>query len=371
MLALPVRRFFALFLLAAAFAFVSATVQADDSVYQVNGVGVDITAGNETEAKAKGIARAKRLAFDRLLERLTLSETRASIPAIDYNSLEQMIYGVSIASEKMSRGQGRYLARINVSFLPDAVRQWLQANSISYAETKSKKLVILPVLQEQGQNRLWTDGNTWLRAWGHMVLETGLLPVVLPLGDLSDIATISAAQALEGDEERMKAIAAKYGADGVLLTIAKPRSDGAGELAGLTATSRVYAAGWSGSSYSHTVDRQEGQEPIAVMSNAAARVLHSVEDDWKHRNLIDYSGDRQKMVVTAPLQSLNDWVNLRGVLDRLALVDTYVVETLSTTKAIIALDYLGSTEQLQTALAQADLTLRYDDIDQRWVLSRR
>lgn len=346
------------------------TARAEDSVYQVNGVGVDITAGNEAEAKAKGIACAKQLAFDRLLARVTLQEARAGIPSIDSKSLEPMIYGVSIASEKMSRGQGHYLARINVSFLPDAVRKWLQTNQVSYAETKSKKLVILPVLQEGAANRLWDDGNSWLNAWGQLALDGGLVPVVLPLGDLSDIATISASQALEGDQARLDAIAQKYGADGVLLTVAQPRLNDAGEIAQLTVSSRVYAAGWSQNAYNQSAKAQEGQDAQALMGYSVQRVLASIEDDWKRRNLIDYSGDRNKMVVTVPLQSLNDWVTLRNALDRLAVVDHYVLENLSTTQAVVALDYLGTTDQLQTALAQADMNLHYDTVEQRWTLAR-
>lgn len=346
-------------------------VRADDSVYQVNGVGVDVTAGNEVEAKSLGLARAKQQAFQDLIERLTLSEARASIPSIDNAALEQMIYGVSIPSEKMSRGQGRYLARVNVSFLPDAVRDWLQSNHIAYVETRSKKLVILPVMRDGTVDRLWQDGNVWLRAWGQLVLETGLVPVTLPLGDLSDIATVSAPQALAGDPERMQAIAQKYGADGVLLTVAQADMTAQGQLQNLSVTSRVIADGWPDAAYNHSAQGAADQDPMATMGRTAKQVLTAVEQDWKRRNLIDYSAGHQMMVVTAPLQSLNDWVHLRQALDRLAVVDRYVVETLSTTEAVVALDYVGTTEQLQTGLAQADMTLRYDDLEQRWLLSRQ
>ena len=82
-------------------------------------------------------------------------------------------------------------------------------------------VVVLP-LYETGQGaRLWPDDNPWWQAWAEHMDPEQLLRLVLPLGDLEDMATVSVAQAQAGDPVALANLAARYGAEDTLVVTAR------------------------------------------------------------------------------------------------------------------------------------------------------
>ena len=93
------------------------------------------------------------------------------------------------------------------------------------AETVSKLVMVLPVFQSAGALILWDDPNPWRDAWASRPKKQGLVPTLLPLGDLADMASIGAEQAMDGDRQRLNAIAGRYGASDTLVVFGVLRVD--------------------------------------------------------------------------------------------------------------------------------------------------
>ncbi len=200
---------------------------ATPDVYEVAGVAVDVTAETAAKARDTAIAEGHAKAFRQLLARLTLKADRGRLPELTVNGIAAYVTDFSVANEKTSAT--RYLAHLTFRFKRDGIRRLLTDYRLPFAETPSKPVLVLPVFEEAGAVLLWDTPNPWRTAWEETPAPEGLVPLALPLGDLSDIAAIGAEQAVRGDTQRLAAIASRYGAGDSLVThamkMAEPRAN--------------------------------------------------------------------------------------------------------------------------------------------------
>ena len=105
-------------------------------------------------------------------------------------------------------------------FSSDEVRRLLRVSGVPYAETVSKPVLIVAVQRDAGGVLLWEDENRWRQAWEERAPHAGLVPFLLPLGDVIDLATIDAERALAGDAKALAALAALYGTSEVVVAVA-------------------------------------------------------------------------------------------------------------------------------------------------------
>jgi hypothetical protein len=197
--------------------------------FTVSGVAVDKTAQSAAAARADAIAEGQRLALQRLVKRLAAKQAADRISVTAARAAE-LVRDFDIAEEKSSGV--RYIAKLNVRFKPDAVRAMLRAEGAAFAETASRPLVVVPVYEGGGAPVLWDDANPWREAWNAKLPRDGLVPMALPAGDPSDMSTIKAEQARDGDSVKLRALAAKYNAGGTLVAVAKVDPSGEVQVTG-------------------------------------------------------------------------------------------------------------------------------------------
>ena len=331
----------------------AARAQASD-VFAVMGVDVDVTAETAAAAREEALVDGERRAFRRLLERLTLLADRDRLPEFSRDEITAYVKDFSIAEEKASAV--RYLATLNFRFKAEDVRRLLIDLALPFAETASKPLLVLPVYQAAGALLLWDDPNPWRDAWAARPTVDGLVPLVLPLGDLSDIAAIGAEQAVKGDSQRLTAIAAKYRAGDTLVAHGILRLDTRRGLPDL----EVYLTRYGTALQEHTVVRTfatAGDESLDELLRRAAAVLaQQVEDNWKRDNLLQF-GQPAVLAVTVRIGSLGDWLVVRKRLAGVAVIRRADLALLSPAEVRVNLHFIGDRDQLALALEQSDLRL--------------
>ena len=345
-----------------------------DSVFAVANVPVDAEAASSAEARELAIAAGQRAALEILLRRLTVEGT--ALPAPPPDALAATIAGFSIDRELVS--DTRYRASLTVDFDPPAVRDLLRESGIAYAETVSKPVLVVAVQRGPGGVLLWDEGNRWRRVWEERPPHGGLVPLLLPLGDVIDLGTIDAARALAAEAEALAALAGLYGtAEAVVAVaglsgtaaVAKPSApaapaapdpdgaDGEASASGraLTLSLRRIAAG-DRRVVERTLIGREGESERALLERGATRIVAMLEDDWKATNLIRYD-EQRALRVRAPIAGLAEWVSIQRRLAGLATVAAVEIEQLSRGEGRLMLRYHGTADQLRLALDQADLVL--------------
>ncbi len=322
------------------------------------GVQVDISAGSAAEARDRALAQGQLLAFNKMLRSLTASEDHGRLPAVDPVTVSNMAVGFEVQSEKTSNV--RYVATLTYRFDPESVRNLLQNYGIPFAESRGRPMVVVPVLQAGGDARLWDEENPWRDAWSAQAKASGLVPLVLPIGDLVDISKVNASQALGGDSDALGALAERYQTTDALVVVAT-RDEASGKveasairygLDGRAPVARTAAAASSG-------------EPFAV---AAAAIGAQLERDWKRQNLIR-ADIRGRLNVLVPVRNLTEWMLVRRRLDAIGSIRKMTLARLQRGQAQVDLDFVGTIDQLRRAFAQHDLDLR--ESPPSWVLSFR
>lgn len=334
------------------------------SVYEVTNVPVDVTAETAAAARDKARDEGHVTAFRRLLERLTLRADHGRLPDLTPGGIAAYVQDFSVSDEKTSAT--RYLAKLDFRFKQTEVRRLLTDFGLRFAETLSKPLLVLPVYREAGALLLWDTPNPWRDAWDTLPAATGLVPMILPLGDLTDIAAIGAEQAARGDLPRLSAVATRYGTDDSLVVLATHANDPQTGRAVLEVTISRYGTPGAEQTLLRTFAAVQDETPEVLFRRAAAEIMIEVEDGWKRDNLLHFE-DSAVIAVSIPIRQLSDWLSVRQRLSEVAFIRNTDLVLLSRSEVRVNLHFIGSEEQLILALDQADLQLTREP-DGEWTL---
>ena len=333
----------------------SARAQTID-VFEVKGIAVDVTDETAAAARDKALVLGEGLAFRHLLERLTLRADHEHFPDLPSREIAAYVRDFSIELEK--RSAVRYLASLIYRFKPAEIRRLLTDYGLWFAETPSKPVLVLPVYQAAGALLLWDEPNPWRDAWNQGGARDGLVPMVHPIGDLSDIAAIGAEQALDGDAQRLSAIARRYGASDVLVVHGTRGVDGRGQRPKLDVVATRFGTAINEQSLVKSFTVGPGEDVDALLRRAASALVHDIEDNWKRDNILRL-GDLGVLAVAVPISGLSHWLEIREHLDGVAVIRRIDLVLMSLDEVRVNLHHFGSPDQLVLALEQADLLLTW------------
>lgn len=323
-------------------------VAEETEIFTVREVEVDATA--EAAAKARGIAIAQgqRLALRDLLRRLTLKDDWKRLPQPSSSEVTALIKGFEVEEEKNS--QTRYLGKLSFAFKADKVRGLLRRYDIPFSETRAKATLLVPVYQMAEGSVIWAEENMWAESWSKSGFAQALAPVILPLGDLEDIAALSPDTVATYDWGQLRPIAGRYGAGDVIIPVASTTE----EPGGFTTLVEVLQISNSGTSqYSVSFSGATEEETLA---QAVASIGGQKQENWKRRTIIQY-GSEDIFEATIVFRSFDEWLSIRQRLADIPSITELHLVGLTVEGAQVNLKIAGSLENLSIALAQTDLEL--------------
>ncbi|MGO1117151.1 DUF2066 domain-containing protein [Rhodovibrionaceae bacterium A322] len=368
------------------------------SVFVVTGVEVDEQAESVSQAQKKALVAGRRAALERLWLRLVPAWAQQDIPPQSDEQISELVQSVGVGREQTS--DVRYLAELAVEFKPDPVKEFLRSSRVPFAVTRSKPVVILPLFGEGENARLWEEPNDWRAAWSRRPASDGLVEIVSPLGDLSDVVVISSQQAREADLDALSSLVRRYDADRAYISrvsvqevapqdaaAAEPQASSESDAAASTQEVTQQAAEEATTTADQMVSEEAGGPQYAVtavtssylgnateglrldsfrsepgesleslLDRAVDKIASDIEAEWKDNNLLDY--DQQNlMLARVKLSKLSDWIVLRRKIESIASVVQSQPRRLSRDEAILQIDYVGDSEQFARSLAQSDLAL--------------
>lgn len=325
---------------------------AAQDIYTVTGVHVDERAETAAAARERALEIGQRRAFEEVIARLTLPEDRTGLSMPDTSEIINMVRDFGVSNEKTS--SVRYIADMTVRFKDDALRRFLRFRDISFAELQSKPVLIVPVYRTANFANLWDDPNPWRDVWSRNIATSGLVPIKAPIGDLTDISTVSVEQAENGAMERLAQLARRYGADVAVVATAEVSGPEGGETVDVSITR--YDESGAPQIFGVQEKTLPGETLNETLVRSAKSVQNQLADSWKRANLINYSTGGSLMVFI-PITGLPDWAGIEKKLIGLPVVRSSRVVAMSRREVQVSLDFVGSVDQLQTALNQQNLVL--------------
>ncbi len=351
----------------ALFAFIAAVLSvlavpalADDGAFTVKGVQVDVTEANAVKARERAFVDVPRVAFRRLLEQLVPAAQQARVPELSDMQLAALVRDVQLEQEKTSAV--RYVASFTVRFKPDGVRGVLEAAQASYVDDRRSPVLILPVFVGE-RPLLWGDPNPWRQMWARRSGD-GLVPVVVPLGDLTDVMAINAEQATAHDAGAIKAIADRYETRDVLMAVAmlSPGPDG-------TQVVRIETVGFGPTAPiggQHNLDGKPGETAEAVLARGVDAVIKALAEDHKEQRTTAGgapapaalgNGPGGQVAVLVATGGLDHWLAIRQRLTGLPQLQRFEVVSLNQAEAALILHHVGDPASLQSSLTHAGFTV--------------
>jgi len=344
--------FFATALLAAVTG--AALAQSGDSaIYAIDGVSVDVSAESAAQAREQALADGQLRALEALFLRLTRAIDAPRLPAVRAEDVERFVSDFEIVDERVS--DVRYLATLNVRFQPDVVQDFLQRSGVPFTNKASQPVLVMPLLRQGQSVLLWEEFNTWRLTWSENARAQGLVPMVVPFGDISDISAISAESAVRGDFVPLRSLATKYGAqDSLVATATLSDSEAGGRPRVDVNLNRIGSVPQAPISFSITAG--PGQTTEQLFQQAVATSIKRVEDAWVAANVVEV-GPRQVLCVEARFNGIAGWVAINERIDQVPIITRTRLKKLSPGLAEVELTFGGALPQLAAALGQAGLTL--------------
>jgi len=326
----------------------AAPARAESSVFSVRDVAVDKSAEAATSARDVAIRSGRNAAFNALLKRLTLKASWPRLPKPSDVNPEDYLASFTITDERTSTT--RYLAKITYDFAPDKIRALLKGYGIPFGETRAKPAVLLPVLLTQKGAMLWQPENVWAQAWHGKAFDQALAPMIVPMGDLSDINETAGLNPEAPDWASVSALADYYGATRVLVAAVSPRQATAGTLLDVRLT-EVTPGGADQDRLTY-----QGADQAAAFNAAIDDIAQTVQERWK-KETVAAEGAEGTLRAAVHFASLAEWVSIRDRLEQAPTIRGVDVVGLTIDEALIDLRFLGTREQLGVKLAQSDLRL--------------
>lgn len=320
--------------------------RAPGDIYIAEDVPVDVTAPTVTDARERALVQARVNGLRKVLERLVAPADLPRVPTLTSTQVIDMVRDFSIANERTSAV--RYIADLTVRFSPEAVRRLLRGADISFAETMSKPLVVVPVLRTQnGKALLWEENNPWRAAWLKVASPNGLVPIYVPGAEPRNLSGVTLEQALAKDSGALATLARSYDAGGALVAVAQ--MDGPALRVVLTAL-RAGLADEELATAAAASDRDD------VFTAAARASVGVVEDSWRERNTVSF-GSVAQITALVPIEGLKDWLTVRERLTGVPLIQRIDLQAITRDRAQVTLYFAGERDQLQLAMSQRDLSL--------------
>jgi hypothetical protein len=328
-----------------------ALAQGAADVFQVSGIEVDASAADAVTARQQAVLEGQREGLDRLLRRLVPSEEFARLPEARDLDIDRYVQNFEIGNEELSAT--RYLAQLTVRYEPDAVRELLQTSSLSFAQARSVPLVVLPLYEGPDGARLWPDDNPWWQAWSDNLDPERLLRMVLPLGDLADMASLTVDQVQGRDRAALLSFAGRYGSEDTLIVTARPlpAEDAVGMQLAMERIGLVEQT-----NPPETIRGRPGQTQEELFGEAVQGLQSSLDERWKSANLLRFD-QAGLMVVDIPITALADWVGINRGLESLPEVSQVEIASFARDNVRAQIRYIGDQFRLEQALAQLGLTL--------------
>lgn len=327
---------------------------AAESIFTVGNYPVEARAKDAVTAKNTALAEGQQAALRSLFRRIVPVTAYKRLKAMPAVKAADIVDGVSVRSERNSTTE--YIATLDFSFQPNAVRDILRRNQIPFVDAQAPQTVLVPLYRAKADAPYESGSGFWYDAWKGLDLTHTVAP--LKLEPLKAGVTAEAVQSLvKGTNGADRIVTGEYNSPRVIFAIAEPDATGKKLAVTLAGTDAVGT---------FTLVRQyrvSGGDKAYTAELAAVVGLGVLEGRWKAGKGgavggVDISGagsDAIQLIVE--FANLSQWNDIRSrLLDTDGAFDV-AIGSVSARSAEVSLRHPGGALGLTQSLAGHGLTI--------------
>ncbi|MEO1695227.1 MAG: DUF2066 domain-containing protein [Pseudomonadota bacterium] len=203
---------------------------AEPRVFTVANYPVEAIARNAVAAKRQAIAEGQAAALRSLLKRLVPVTRYAQLRQVKLPDASGLVDSVQVRSERNSSTE--YVAELDLTFQPTAVRRLLQEQGLPFVEKAAPLTTLIPIYKQpltppgqaaalDAKFRKEAGAKTWFDVWKGLDLANALTPVTLAtLGPRIHPDTL--AMVTSGDGGGQRILQGEYGTQRVVVAEIEP-----------------------------------------------------------------------------------------------------------------------------------------------------
>ena len=181
----------------------------------VRNIFVEFSINNSLPSRKRALDISYKVAIKRYMEWVTVLKDKEILNLLDEIDSNSLVSGYSIENEKFTKIKYSALITVNLDLLK--IKKFLKINSIGFFLEEGPKTLIIPVIKYKDRTILWDDPNPWFEAWMKRPLDSNLTNFILPNGQVEDLLTLSAKDAEDLINYKIKNMSTRYEAQEVLI----------------------------------------------------------------------------------------------------------------------------------------------------------
>lgn len=183
--------------------------------FRIQNIEVETQADSVADAKKQALVQARKKAFDEMIKKMVDPKQIDYFSKIEDETIEFLIDSVQVVKETV--GSKAYKTTISFYFNKDRIESFLKTKTVEFVVPVNKTMVLIPVLSDGAKTYLFEKENPWFRVWQQASLNQALCTLIVPNGDLTDIHTVGAEDAIIGATHRLQEIAGRYKASSIVV----------------------------------------------------------------------------------------------------------------------------------------------------------
>ncbi len=336
---------------------------AAEPVFTIANYPVEATADNAVAAKERALADGRQAALRSLLKRIVPASAYSRLASAKAAKATELIDGVVVRSERNSATQ--YLANLDFSFHPKAVKDLLQREGIPFVDTQAPELTLIPIYVSPsgGQGPVPADlspprgTKMWTDIWSGLDLEHTVTPV--KLSQLKSGIGQDTLQALkDGDGNALVSLTRAFASDRVVIAFAEP------DLAKKRLEVTLAGQDAAGAFVLKRSWRLSLDDAAYAAELAAVVALGTLEGRWKATQAGGMASAGGQYGGMAPVhlyvefRNMRQWQDMRNQIAQVPGLENMDVGGLSARSADLEAQYPGGAEALASALSRIGLDAR-------------
>ena len=312
--------------------FVNISFSANQAV--VKNIYIELDLKDNVDHRTIAIETSYKIALSRYLKWITLKETQGIIDLVDLLEARDYVSGYSIENEKYKKE--KYSALITVTFEKDKLEKFLENKNIEFFSKKGPKTLIIPIINFEQRLILWDDPNPWFDVWLRRPLDSNLNLFTLPTGEVDDLITLSAEDAINLKYFKIKKLANKYEAEQAYILLVNVESQN--EKINLSV--EAYDGFSQEVIFSSDIENIETHNFDYNLNLLADTFADYFDDLWVKENL-DSINSETKVLAKISYKKYSEWIKIKNFLINNEKVLKYNILIISNNNATIELNILS------------------------------
>jgi hypothetical protein len=176
--------------------------------YTIKNIAIQSKGISSFVAKESALKDGRKQAFRIMIEKLVDKKDLDRFETTADQTIEFLIDSFQVLNEQM--GPQSYKATVSFDFNKQRMEEFLRNKSVPFIVPIHKVILILPVMSAGAKTYLFEKENPWFKLWKHHSFNQALMTFVIPNGDLIDMNSLDAEDALIGANHKLITIAQRY-----------------------------------------------------------------------------------------------------------------------------------------------------------------